>query len=38
MRQKFLGKHDWIEADIEEEYASEKEKTHEATDEEEIEE
>ncbi|NHJ22079.1 MAG: DNA-directed RNA polymerase [Candidatus Lokiarchaeota archaeon] len=38
MRQKFLGKHDWIEADIEEEYASEKEESPGATDEEDLEE
>lgn len=38
MRQKFLGKHDWIEADIDEEYASAKEESPKATDEEDLEE
>jgi DNA-directed RNA polymerase subunit E' len=36
MRQKFLGKLEWIEADVEEEYASKKGKTSKETDEEEI--
>jgi DNA-directed RNA polymerase subunit E' len=35
MRQKFLGKEDWIETDIEERYAEKEGKTKEATDEEE---
>jgi hypothetical protein len=38
MRQKFLGKHDWIEADVDELYATEEAKITEETDEEENEE
>ncbi|MBY8987087.1 MAG: DNA-directed RNA polymerase [Candidatus Lokiarchaeota archaeon] len=38
MRQKFLGKYEWIAADVEEEYASKEAKKSKATDEEEIEE
>ncbi|GAH75326.1 unnamed protein product [marine sediment metagenome] len=34
MRQKYLGKYDWIEADVEEEYASKEEKKSTKTDEE----
>ena len=38
MRQKFLGKYEWIEADVEEMYAVEEAKSSEEPDEEEIEE
>ena len=38
MRQKFLGKNEWIEADVEEEYASKEAKKAKVPDEEEIEE